>query len=138
VEILTASLPATCDLLLLVLAMESDEPFHSGDVSDEPTTDRVPDIQDWELDTDEINSIGSDELYERRPNRWRGPAGTWRSMTEGDRQVHTSLEDLKKQDLAVHLYNAFALKTRKTKLRPPPQDVSYASKVLRDTLLTNV
>jgi hypothetical protein len=64
----------------------------------------------WDKDTDEINDIDSEELYETRPNRWRGPASSWRTLTNEDRLTWSALEGLRNQDLSLHLYNAFALK----------------------------
>ncbi|RBQ82202.1 hypothetical protein VDGD_06100 [Verticillium dahliae] len=69
---------------------------------------------DWDLDTDEIRSTASDELYETRPNRWRGPLSTWRHMTEEERLLHQNMEQVRDQDLAIHLFNA-------AMLRNPPQ-----------------
>lgn len=66
----------------------------------------------WELDSDEIASIASEDLYEHRPNRWKGPQSTWRTLTEEDRLLWQSMKQLQDQDLAFHLYNVFALKRR--------------------------
>ena len=66
----------------------------------------------WELDSDEIASIASEDLYQHRPNRWTGPKSTWRTLTEEDRLIWQSMKQLQDQDLSVHLYNAFALKQR--------------------------
>lgn len=66
----------------------------------------------WELDSDEIASIASEDLHEHRPNRWAGAKSTWRTLTEEDRLLWQSMKQIKDQDLAVHLYNAFALKRR--------------------------
>ncbi|KAM5355396.1 hypothetical protein ACJ41O_002042 [Fusarium nematophilum] len=66
----------------------------------------------WELDSDEIASIASEDLHQHRPNRWTGPKSTWRALTEEDRLLWQSMKQLQDQDLAVHLYNAFALKRR--------------------------
>ncbi|KAG8674754.1 hypothetical protein FPOAC2_00790 [Fusarium poae] len=64
----------------------------------------------WELDSDEIASIASEDLHAHRPNRWTGPKSTWRTLTEEDRLVWQSMKQVQDQDLAVHLYDAFALK----------------------------
>ncbi|KAJ4327452.1 hypothetical protein N0V84_002105 [Fusarium piperis] len=66
----------------------------------------------WELDSDEIASIASEDLRENRPNRWTGPKSTWRTLTEEDRLLWQSIKQLQDQNLSVHLYNAFALKRR--------------------------
>ncbi|KAL2873133.1 hypothetical protein SGCOL_011725 [Colletotrichum sp. CLE4] len=72
--------------------------------------------ESWDLDTDEIRSVDSEELYETRPNRWRGNKATWSSYTQEERLLHRSMEQLRNRDLSVHLYNAFALRNRA--LRP--------------------
>ncbi|CAG7561430.1 unnamed protein product [Fusarium equiseti] len=64
----------------------------------------------WELDSDEIASIASEDLNANRPNRWKGPKSTWRTHTEEDRLLWQSMKKIEDQDLSVHLYNAFALK----------------------------
>lgn len=66
--------------------------------------------EEWDKDTDEVNSIDSDELYETRPNRWKGQASSWATITEQDRLTYSAFEELRNQDLAIHLYNASALK----------------------------
>lgn len=66
----------------------------------------------WDLDKDEIASIASDELHQNRPNRWTGPKSTWRTLTEEERLLWQSMKRLEDQDLAIHLYNTFALKKR--------------------------
>lgn len=68
------------------------------------------DWDDWDKSTSEIQSEDSDELFENRPNRWRGPPQSWRTITEEDRLTYNALERLRNQDLSVHLYNAFALR----------------------------
>lgn len=69
------------------------------------TTENPP----WDLDTDEIASIASDELYQNRPNRWKGAKSSWRHYTEQERLLWRSLKQLNNEDLAKHLYNAFEL-----------------------------
>jgi hypothetical protein len=64
----------------------------------------------WDKSTSEIQSEDSDDLHENRPNRWKGPSSSWRTITEEDRLTHNALERLRNQDLSVHLYNAFKLK----------------------------
>lgn len=74
------------------------------------------DWDEWDKSTSEIQSEDSDELFDKRPNRWRGPPQSWRTITEEDRLTYNALERLRNQDLSVHLYNAFAL-------RQTPQEV---------------
>ncbi|KAG6010475.1 hypothetical protein E4U21_006477 [Claviceps maximensis] len=67
----------------------------------------------WEdLDSDDIGSVVSEDLYENRPNRWRGTKSTWRDLTAEERMLWRSMLQVVDRDLAVHLYDAFALKRR--------------------------
>jgi hypothetical protein len=54
-------------------------------------------------------SPSSDDTISR-PNRWRGPGSSWQTLTEPDRQTWRALENVRRADLGVHLYNAFALR----------------------------
>ncbi|KAI7359391.1 hypothetical protein KC320_g442 [Hortaea werneckii] len=54
----------------------------------------------------------SDSSSEDRPNRFEGPAGTWRHYTEQERETAASLDQQRANDLGVHIYNAHALKSR--------------------------
>lgn len=47
-----------------------------------------------------------------RPNKYRGPASTWRNWTAPERELVASLEQLTAKDLSVHLYNIFKLKKK--------------------------
>ncbi|KAL9597030.1 MAG: hypothetical protein Q9219_005405 [cf. Caloplaca sp. 3 TL-2023] len=49
-----------------------------------------------------------------RPNKYNGPASTWRHQTAPERQIASSLEKLRAKDLAVHLYNFYVLKRQVT------------------------
>ena len=66
--------------------------------------------EDFDFDTDEIRSLASDDLYQHRPNRWRGSPDKWLQYTAEERTLVRSLDDLRRRDLGVHLYNAYALK----------------------------
>ncbi|KAM7182777.1 hypothetical protein V8F20_012844 [Naviculisporaceae sp. PSN 640] len=68
------------------------------------------DDDQWEYATSEIASIGTEELHETRPNRFRGKPPTWRRWTKADRDAWASIEGVRMSDLGVHLYNAFALR----------------------------
>jgi hypothetical protein len=57
-------------------------------------------------------SSSSSSSPQYRPNRFRGPASTWRHLTAGDRMNAEALETARSRDLAAHLYNAFALRER--------------------------
>ncbi|PHH83980.1 hypothetical protein CDD83_2691 [Cordyceps sp. RAO-2017] len=63
----------------------------------------------WDLDSDEIASVTSEDLRAHRPNRWPGAASSWRAQTEEERLLWRSMQQLEGRDLAVHLYDAFAL-----------------------------
>jgi hypothetical protein len=67
--------------------------------------------EEWDYDTDEIKSIDSEDLYESRPNRWRGQRDTWLLYTKEDRGDSSALEQINDRNLSIHLYNVFALKT---------------------------
>ncbi|AEO69950.1 uncharacterized protein THITE_2120715 [Thermothielavioides terrestris NRRL 8126] len=60
--------------------------------------------------TSDLHSLDSETLHETRPNRWRGHPSTWQGWTERDRETWTALENARRGDLAVHLYNACGLK----------------------------
>ncbi|KAK5448141.1 hypothetical protein LTS15_009165 [Exophiala xenobiotica] len=47
-----------------------------------------------------------------RPNRYFGPASTWKSWTEEERTVAQGLDRARSQDLAIHLFNSFSLKRK--------------------------
>ncbi|PSR94480.1 hypothetical protein BD289DRAFT_427215 [Coniella lustricola] len=79
----------------------------------------VDEDSEWDKSTSEIQSEDSENLYNSRPNRWRGPPQSWRALTEQDRLSYTALERLRNDDLSLHLYNAFAL--RHPRRRPQPQ-----------------
>lgn len=82
--------------------------------------------EDWDKDTEEINSIASDELHETRPNRWNGPPSTWLTFTAQERKAYQALEGLRRRDLSAHLYNAHALKTRVK--RQKTEQVSFVNR----------
>lgn len=52
------------------------------------------------------------EPHTHRPNRWTGPPSTWRTYTKEERNVISSLDTVRSQDLSIHLYNAHAIKSR--------------------------
>ncbi|KAI4936568.1 hypothetical protein J4E85_001898 [Alternaria conjuncta] len=86
----------------------------SLDVNDDLDTDS-------ESARDESEEEDDDNEVPARPNRFDGPPQTWQSYTEADRQIADSLDQLQETDLAVHLYNAHALKRR---LRRAPEDTA--------------
>ncbi|KAI7221669.1 hypothetical protein KC333_g1559 [Hortaea werneckii] len=80
--------------------LPSSPPLYSNASLDGANDDRVSD--DGE----------SDSSSEDRPNRFEGPAGTWRHYTEQERETAASLDQQRANDLGVHLYNAHSLKSR--------------------------
>ncbi|KAK3393837.1 hypothetical protein B0H63DRAFT_29732 [Podospora didyma] len=86
--------------------MSSQNSYKTGDDDDDDSD------YEWDKDSDDINSLDSEELHETRPNRWTGVPSTWRTYTKRDRNTYHALEGVRRQDLAVHLYNAFALKRK--------------------------
>lgn len=60
---------------------------------------------------------------ENRPNKFRGHASTWRRLTAGDREQAEHFETLRSRNLAAHLYNAFALRARATKIIESDADI---------------
>ncbi|PTB68238.1 hypothetical protein BBK36DRAFT_1083191, partial [Trichoderma citrinoviride] len=81
---------------------------------------------EWDLDSDEIASVASQDLHESRPNRWTGPRREWQRFTVEERRLWQSMEAVEGQDLAIHLYNAHALKKR-GKDPQTAQDVTVAT-----------
>src|SRR5271154_2893566 len=51
----------------------------------------------------------AEESYYTRPNRYYGPASTWRSWTQEERAIAESLDRERARDLSAHLYNAHVL-----------------------------
>ncbi|KAL2402934.1 hypothetical protein ABEF93_006122 [Exophiala dermatitidis] len=66
--------------------------------------------------------------YFTRPNRYFGPASTWRSWTEQERTVALSLDRVRSQDLSVHLFNAFWLKRKAGEVERTPKRRKLSSK----------
>ena len=57
-----------------------------------------------------------------RPNKYHGPASTWRNWTAPERELVASLDQLTAKDLSVHLYNVFKLKQKRSaKQRSQPE-----------------
>jgi hypothetical protein len=72
---------------------------------------------DHENIVDPVDPFAAEESYYTRPNRYYGPASTWRSWTKADRDVAESLELDRAQDLSIHLYNAHALRLQAQRSR---------------------
>ncbi|KAI9838721.1 MAG: hypothetical protein M1837_002424 [Sclerophora amabilis] len=54
----------------------------------------------------------SQDSEHSRPNRFQGPPASWRSWTQNERLLWSSLIQQRDADLSIHLYNAHALKAR--------------------------
>jgi hypothetical protein len=65
------------------------------------------------------DSSGS-ELEVERPNRWKGAPSTWQHLTAQEHGLASALDQQRNEDLAVHLYNAFALRQRARILMEDP------------------
>ncbi|KAI0474011.1 RNA polymerase I-specific transcription initiation factor-domain-containing protein [Xylariaceae sp. FL0804] len=50
------------------------------------------------------------EYEDERPNRWFGPSSTWQQLNSAEIDTLRALDDIRNQDLSIHLYNAFALR----------------------------
>ena len=98
---------------------------HSTDVNSQILPNRDRTAEHARVDADRADSDPPDL---ERPNRFKGPASTWRDWTATDRDIAKSLDRLKAQDLSVHLYNAFALRARARKLRA---EASEAARLAR-------
>jgi len=61
---------------------------------------------DYLPDSDDSN----DE--DERPNQWKGHPSTWQQLNSAEIDTYTALNEIRNQDLSLHLYNAFALKKR--------------------------
>ncbi|KAI1635088.1 RNA polymerase I-specific transcription initiation factor-domain-containing protein [Biscogniauxia mediterranea] len=66
-------------------------------------------------DSDEYLPFSGDSEYEERPNRWEGPSSTWQQLNNAEIDTFIALNEIRNQDLSIHLYNAFALKQRHNK-----------------------
>ena len=56
--------------------------------------------------------FAAEATYFTRPNRFYGPASTWRSYTEHERGVSDGLATIEASDLSIHLYNSFVLRQK--------------------------
>ncbi|KAH8588680.1 RNA polymerase I-specific transcription initiation factor-domain-containing protein [Bisporella sp. PMI_857] len=61
---------------------------------------------------DDSSSQISDSSSDTRPNRWSGAPSTWQSLTEQERGLAASLDQIRNQDLGIHLFNSFTLRKR--------------------------
>jgi len=73
--------------------------------------------RDHEQLDDLADPFAAEQSYYTRPNRYYGPASTWRSWTKDDRDVAESLAEDRARNLSIHLYNAHALRVQARKLK---------------------
>ncbi|KAK8008530.1 hypothetical protein PG991_011081 [Apiospora marii] len=66
----------------------------------------------------------TDEDGHNRPNRWDGPPSTWQDMASQEIATSVALEEIRNRELAVHLYNAFALKRQDGAGRAPAPELT--------------
>lgn len=82
----------------------------------------LPDDSDEYIDSldsdDELENDGDatydelDDIADERPNRWYGPPSTWLEMNSEEIDTISAINGVRNRDLAIHLYNAYALKQR--------------------------
>jgi hypothetical protein len=63
-------------------------------------------------DYDEALSSSEEDEDDERSNRWGGAPTTWQDMNREELNTLTAMDEIRNRDLAMHLYNAFALKRR--------------------------
>jgi len=102
---------------------QSDEPSASGKpptialAGDVKESSRGKQAGNSQATTEGGSGVSDDDVSDHtpsptRPNKYRGPASTWRNWTVSERELAASLVQLTAKDLSVHLYNAFKLKKR--------------------------
>ncbi|KAL1965895.1 hypothetical protein VTN77DRAFT_5028 [Rasamsonia byssochlamydoides] len=106
---------------------DSDDPdYDEGDDDDDVAGDgerfNVPDPAGRRkgkevIRNDNLTQLPPSSPPQHRPNRYHGPGSTWRKWTERERQIVEGLEEIRARDLAVHLFNAFALKRRAREMK---------------------
>jgi len=90
--------------------------------SNSPQPPQKPVPADVDMENEDEDSDDEDESEHElemeeeqtrdRPNKYHGPASTWRSWTEQERMLAASLDQIRAADLSIHLYNAHAMKRR--------------------------
>jgi hypothetical protein len=66
---------------------------------------------------DDDSPSSSDSATDARPNRWTGAASTWNTLTEQEQGLAASLDQLRNQNLSLHLYSAFGLRQSARKFK---------------------
>jgi len=73
------------------------------------------------------SELESEDSHETRPNCWKGAPSTWQFLTAPERGLAASLDQLRNQDLGIHLYNSFALNKRAQGFLDAQSDKAHAS-----------
>lgn len=73
-------------------------------------------VDEYSSHLSEEHSDQSEPRPPSRSNKYSGPSSTWRNWTASERKLAQSLDQLTAKDLAIHLYNAHALKKRARKV----------------------
>lgn len=105
------------------------KPEQGDDDDEKPNTQLTPELESEDAQSSQldlvppiVSRVCSPPLV--RPNKYHGPASTWREWTEPERQIHASLLHQRATDLSLHLYRAHMLKAR---LRDPARAISGPS-----------
>ncbi|KAI1392925.1 RNA polymerase I-specific transcription initiation factor-domain-containing protein [Hypoxylon trugodes] len=72
----------------------------------------IPGVDDDDSEDGSFEELEGDEDADERPNRWRGPKSTWQHFNAEEIDTMAALREIRDRDLAVHLYDAFALRRR--------------------------
>jgi hypothetical protein len=79
----------------------------------------------------EYSQTSSETSHDARPNKWTGPASTWRSYTENERHLTQSLLQARDENLSLHLYNSHVLKKRNYDAKLASKLQPWSSKVCK-------
>lgn len=90
--------------------------YHSPNASFSTGSSDPEEGHDEQLSVAEEASTSVKKSPLSRPNKYHGPASTWRDRTAPERQIATSLDQLRAKDLGVHLYNFYTLKQQENEL----------------------
>ncbi|KAI5237151.1 hypothetical protein E4T43_08141 [Aureobasidium subglaciale] len=105
---------------------------HNDHVDLEEETDRGTGEGVEELDDNRNNrspsAMSDTSEFDVRPNRFRGSDRAWLHLTNADRTLARSLDQLKADDLSSHLYSAHHLKARLRQQKSPPSCKPWSRK----------
>ena len=90
-----------------------DQDSASSDQSDDPTQSPTDALQGSDSEAqDSSSSSSSNILLSDRPNRYMGNTRLWRKWTHSERTLISSLDQMRANDLSIHLYNTHSLKVQ--------------------------